>query len=104
MTLSQKVKNLLCRLRQRADAFGAQRLLYFPTVLNDRHLLQIRMERAIGCPLGERNVVTEGSGLTTMSAFCHFLNFLSKLIKPACFEQAAYSTTKRTLVQVEGYL
>jgi hypothetical protein len=48
--------------------------------------------------------MTEGSGLATMSAFCHFSDFLSKQIRPACLEQAAYSTTKRTLVQVKCYL
>jgi hypothetical protein len=104
VTLSPQVKNRLSRLRQRADAFGAKGLLHFLAVLNDRHLLQVGMEGAIGGPLGERDVMTEGCGLATMSAFCHFLDFLSKKIRPDCLEQAAYSTTKRTLVQVECYL
>jgi hypothetical protein len=103
VTLSQQVTNGSRRLRQRADALGAQHLLHFLTVLNDRHLLEIGMERTIGCPFGERDVVTESSGLTTMSAFCHFLDFLSIQIMPAWFGQAAYSTTNRTLVQVGCY-
>ena len=103
MTLSQQVKNRLGRLGQCADALGAQRLLHFVTVLDDRHLLQVGMKRTIGGPIGERNVVTKGSGLTTMSAFCHFLDFLSNQIIPACFEQAAYFTTNRILVQVKCY-
>lgn len=104
MTLSQQLKNRLRRLCQSADAFGAERLLNFLTVLDNRHLLQVGMKRTIGSPLGERNAVTKGSGLTTMSTFCHLLESLSEQIRPACFEQAAYSTTNRTLVQVEGYL
>src|SRR5664280_1775288 len=84
---------------QRADALGAQNLLHLMTVLDDSHLLQVGMEGTVGCPLGERNSVTKSSGLTTMSAFCHFLDFLSNQIIPACLGQAAYSTTKRTLVQ-----
>jgi hypothetical protein len=104
VTLSQQLKNRLCCLRQSADAFSAERFLNFLTVLNNRHLLQVGMKRTIGSPFGERNVVTKGSGLTTMSTFCHLLESLSKQIRPACFEQAAYSTMNRTLVQVECYL
>jgi hypothetical protein len=103
VTLFLPVKNQLRRLRQRADAFGAERLSHFSTVLNDGHLLQVGVERTIGCPVGERDIMTEGRGLAAMSAFCHFLDFLSEQIRPACLEQAAYSTTKRILVQVECY-
>jgi hypothetical protein len=70
--LFQQIKNRLPRFRQRADALGAQYLLHFLTILDDCHLLEVGMERAISCPLGERDSVTESSGLTTMSAFCHF--------------------------------
>jgi hypothetical protein len=103
VTLFPQVKNRLRSLRQCADAFGAESLLHFLAVHYNRHLLQVGTERTIGCPLGERDVMTESSGLATMSAFCHFLDFLSKQIRPACLEQAAYSTTKRILVQVECY-
>ncbi len=103
MTLSEKVKIELCCFCQCTNALGAQQLLYFLTVLNDRHLLQVGTELTIGCPLGERDIVTECSGLTTMSAFCHLLDFLSQRIIPAWFGQAAYSTMNRTLVQAECY-
>jgi len=103
VTLSQQVKNGSRRLCQRTDTLRAQHFLHFLTIHNDCHLLQVGMERTIGCPFGERDGVTEGSGLTTMSAFCHFLDFLSLQIMPAWFGQAAYSTTNRTLVQVGCY-
>jgi hypothetical protein len=74
-------KKRLCRFYQCADALGTQRLLHLLAILNDRHLLQVGVEGAVGSPIRERNVVTEGGGFSTMSAFCHFLySFLTECL------------------------
>ncbi len=66
-------------LRQRPDALGAQKLLNFMPVLHDGHLLQVGPVDPVGDPVGERNIMTKGSGLTTMSAFCHYwTSFLAR--------------------------
>jgi hypothetical protein len=72
-------------LCQRADALGAERLLNFLAILDHRYLLQVGAEGAVGRPVGERNAVAKGSGLTTMSAFCHFLELPFLQMIPACF-------------------
>ena len=73
VTLFERMECQLFCLCQRPDALSAKRLLYFVTVLNDRHLLQVGMKGAVGCPVRERNAMTESSGLTAMSTFSHFL-------------------------------
>jgi len=62
----------LSRLRQGADALGTKRLLDLAAFFNDRHFLKIGTIRAVGIPLGEGHFISEGCGLTTMSALCHF--------------------------------
>jgi hypothetical protein len=63
----------LCRrFAERFDALGAQRFLDQTTFFHDRYFLKIRFERAVGCTLGERTVMTEGGCFTAVIAFCHF--------------------------------
>jgi hypothetical protein len=102
--LLEKEKDLSGGLDQGADALGAECLFDFPAVLNDGYPLQVGKERAVRLPVGERNTVTEGSGLTTMSAFSHFTSNPFIQMIPACLlRQAAYFTMKRIHVQVKGY-
>ena len=72
MTLFEKIKYQSGCLDQRANAFGAQCLFYLTTILDDRHPLQVGMEGTIGDAMRERDVMTEGSGFATVSAFRHF--------------------------------
>ncbi len=71
MTFVEKINNRSSCFRHRADALGAQRLLHLAAVLDDRHLLQIGAEGAVGVPLGEGDIIAEDSCLTTISAFSH---------------------------------
>jgi hypothetical protein len=96
----EEINNLSGSLRQRANALGAQSLLHLAAILDDRHLLQVGAEGAVGFPHGEGDVVTEDSCFTTVSAFSHSLtSFLTD--DSGLFWQAAYFTTIRILVQYE---
>ena len=61
----------------RLDALCAKHLVHWATLLHDDGLLQVRFERAVGRPLGEGAVVSEGCGFATVCAFCHEIIFLS---------------------------
>jgi hypothetical protein len=88
VTLSDKIKNRSGRLDQCANALGAQYLFDFATILDNRHLLKIRVEGAVGDTMRERDVMAEGSGLTTMSTFCHFLtSFPANNTLPVFYER-----------------
>ncbi len=91
------------RLGQRADALRAEHFLNFVSVLEHRYFLQVRAEGSVGRPVGERNAVTEGSGLTTMSAFCHFSSSFLADDSGLPLRQAAYFTMNRIHVQAKGY-
>jgi hypothetical protein len=72
------MKDRLFRFYQGADALGTQRLLHHAAILDHLNFLKVGPVRAIGLALREGYVMTEGCGLATVSAFCHFL-FLSCL-------------------------
>jgi hypothetical protein len=89
------------RFCQSTNALGAQDLLYFTALLDDRHLLQVWMEGTIGRPHGKRAFMTEGRGLATMSALSHLWNSFLANDAGTFFEQAAYFTMIRTLPQAK---
>ncbi len=60
MTFVGDLSNLRGGLRQGLDALGAQYFVHGATILHNECLLQVRFERAVGCTLGERAIVTEG--------------------------------------------
>jgi hypothetical protein len=75
-------RDLVCKagiwlscLNQSTDALGTKSLLYFSTILDNRHPLQVGMVWAVGNTMRERYIMTKGSGLTTVSAFCHYYSF-----------------------------
>jgi len=70
-------------LRHRADALGTECLLDLATILDHRNLLEIRFVNPVGFPVREGHIMSEGCGLSTMSALSH-LNFLSCYVP--CFE------------------
>ena len=72
MTFDEEINNLSGGLCHRANALGAQSLLYLMAILDDRHLLQVGTIGAVGVPLGKGDIVAEDGSLTTVSAFSHF--------------------------------
>src|SRR5512144_1990335 len=47
--------------------------MHLATIFHDDRLLQVGFERAVRRALGERAIMTEGGGFTTVCAFSHFL-------------------------------
>ena len=71
------------RFAERLDALGAQRFLDHAALLHNRNLLQVRFERAVGCVLRERALVSEGgcftAGVTLSHVMVPFLTMIPML-------------------------
>ena len=90
-------------LAEGLDALGTQHLVHRAAVLHDKRLLQVRFELAVCSTLGERAVVTEGGGLTTVCALSHVLeaSFLAIIPVPVPFRRAGHFTIHPFLSQGE---
>jgi hypothetical protein len=74
VTFDESENNLRCRFAERFDAFGAQGFLDQAALFHQGNLLQVRLELAVGCTLGERAAVPEGGRLAAVVAFSHLMN------------------------------
>ena len=63
-----------------ADAFGAQHLFDLAIALINRHLLQVRFERAVGGTHRERPVVAKSCRLSTVGTLSHLTNSFLAII------------------------
>jgi hypothetical protein len=77
VTVSQEINNRSVCLDQSPYTLGAQCFMNLATILDDRNLLKIGMVGTISDSMRERNIMSEGRCLTTMSALCHLTYFLS---------------------------
>ena len=67
----------LARFHDRADALGAQHLLYRPPAFEHTDLLQVRPERAASRPVREAAIVPEAERLAAMCTLGHDVRSLS---------------------------
>lgn len=71
VTFDVSENNLRRRFAERLDALGAQGLLDETALFHHGNLLQVRLELAVGCTLGERAAVSEGGCLAAGVTFSH---------------------------------